>query len=224
MDQQLKERLVGAVVLVVAGVVFIPMILSGGSTDEPAEAARDSDPPAAVASAPSSFSSRIEPAGGARADAAEPKAVIEERSESPRASATTADASEPSASSDTPSVPAAHPAAPPKRPTRTASASPAKPATPKPTQSKPAAERKQAPGRGWVVQLGSFSSERNANGLRERLRKKGYRAFVESVTHEGARVTRVFVGPQPSKEKSKAALDGLYKETGLKGIVVRHGS
>ena len=75
---------------------------------------------------------------------------------------------------------------------------------------------------GWVVQLGSFSNERNALGLRDRLVKKGYPAFVETSTSDGKRVSRVFVGPEKTRDEAKARLPVLLEETRLKGIVTRY--
>ena len=72
-----------------------------------------------------------------------------------------------------------------------------------------------------MVQLGSFADERNALALRDRLRDKGHRAFVATAGGSGAKVTRVFVGPQLERERSQAAVEPLRRETGLEGMVVR---
>jgi DedD protein len=73
-----------------------------------------------------------------------------------------------------------------------------------------------------VVQLGSFSNSRNAAALRDKLRAKGYSAFVESSGSGTAAVTRVFVGPEAKRESAERAVGRLFEETRLKGIVVRH--
>ncbi|MCP4042710.1 MAG: hypothetical protein GY731_12275, partial [Gammaproteobacteria bacterium] len=43
----------------------------------------------------------------------------------------------------------------------------------------------------WAVQVGSFSQAGNALGLRDRLRKKGFTSFVETVYVEKKKITRV---------------------------------
>lgn len=56
MDEQLKQRLVGAAVLVLLAVIFIPMILDQ-SSEPPARVVRDAPPPGADGD----FSSRVVP-------------------------------------------------------------------------------------------------------------------------------------------------------------------
>ena len=74
----------------------------------------------------------------------------------------------------------------------------------------------------WIVQVGSFSSEPNALALRDKLRKKGYTAFVETVHLDGRHVVRVGVGPQMSKSKTEELRDKLKSEMGLSGLVVSY--
>jgi len=74
---------------------------------------------------------------------------------------------------------------------------------------------------GWVVQVGSFSSELNAFGLRDKLRNKGYSAFVERA--EGSKVVfRVRVGPEINQEKAQRVKGELMDEMKLDGLVMRH--
>ena len=74
----------------------------------------------------------------------------------------------------------------------------------------------------WVVQLGSFSSEQNADDLVAKLRKKGFNGFVEKLySTEGTRF-RVRVGPELVRDKAQQTLDKLQKDLDLKGIVIRY--
>lgn len=74
---------------------------------------------------------------------------------------------------------------------------------------------------GWVVQVGSFSSELNAFGLRDRLRAKGYSAFVERV--EGSKVVyRVRVGPEIKQQQAQKVKGELMEKMKLDGLVMRH--
>jgi DedD protein len=172
MDERLKNRLVGAVVLVVAAVVFVPMLLNEGE-EPPARAPRLLAP----AEPPEASGVRVVPL------------------------------------EDTPPAPQAAPVAPPapvaQNPDKPEKPAPSAAATP---QSAPA----PAASAGFAVQLASFSKVDNAESLRDKLNAKGYKAYVKSA---GA-VTRVYVGPQPSREEAERVLKKLLSDTKLKGIVV----
>lgn len=189
MEQQLKERLVGAVVLVAAAVLFIPMILSGPGEGDAAPVADRA--PVPEPTPPSHFSSRIVP-------------LEQSGSASPS----------PAASPPQAEPPPAAPAAPPPAPAAVPSPAPALPRT--------AAEAPPAARSGWVVQLGSFSNARNAMALRDRLAASGYQAFTEASGSGPQAVTRVFVGPEPERERAERQVGRLLEETRLKGIVVRY--
>ena len=60
----------------------------------------------------------------------------------------------------------------------------------------------------WVVQVGSFSKRENAMRLRDQLRSKGYKTFVEQISAADKIFYRVRVGPVVSRSN---ALD-LQKE------------
>ncbi|MGH8581497.1 MAG: SPOR domain-containing protein [Gammaproteobacteria bacterium] len=74
----------------------------------------------------------------------------------------------------------------------------------------------------WAVQLGSFSSEANAESLATKLRKNGFNAFVEKIYVGGGTVFRVRVGPELDQDKAKQVLARLKDQTSLDGILVRH--
>lgn len=67
----------------------------------------------------------------------------------------------------------------------------------------------------WIVQVASFSNEGNANKLKERLQAKGYKAYVKAApTSSGKVLQRVFVGPELKKsvaEKHKAEIEATFK-------------
>ena len=57
---------------------------------------------------------------------------------------------------------------------------------------------------GWVVQVGSFSDQKNADSLASRLKKANFTAFVEKIDGAKGIAYRVRVGPELSKEKADA--------------------
>ena len=75
---------------------------------------------------------------------------------------------------------------------------------------------------GWVVQVGSFGREANALALRDRLRAKGYTAFVEKARTGKGLVFRVRVGPELERENAERLQTRLSKDFGLKAIVTRY--
>lgn len=73
-----------------------------------------------------------------------------------------------------------------------------------------------------MVQVGSFSSEDNANVLRDRLRAEGHSAFVVASQSGGKPLHRVLVGPAASKEAATRMVEPLRDTTRLRGIVMRY--
>jgi DedD protein len=73
----------------------------------------------------------------------------------------------------------------------------------------------------WAVQLGSFSNKDNAEKLAADLRKQGYAAFL-SQTQTGARTLhRVRIGPQKDRDSAESMAARLLK-VGHKGQVLPH--
>ncbi len=201
MDEQFKQRLVGASVLVLLAVIFIPMIL-----DSPSEPEVRVEHPTLPARTEPDFSSRIVPL-------TEPKTtLVEVDPTGPRV------------------VPKSDPpkAAVPAEPTRTVTAGITTP--PEEKKSAPAPVPEPAPEattaedapKAWAIQLGSFSSAKNAMALRDKLKKLGYVAFIETARVEGKDITRVFVGPELAKERAGELVKKLQAETDLKGMVVQY--
>lgn len=74
----------------------------------------------------------------------------------------------------------------------------------------------------WVVQLGSFSDRANALALRNRIRTKKYSAYVEAVTTNRGTIYRVRVGPERSRSKAEKLQSKLHKVFNLNGMVLTH--
>ncbi len=199
MDEQLKQRLVGAAVLVLLAVIFIPMIL-----DRPPEPEVRIEHPTLPARAEPEFSSRIVPLTEPRTPLveAEPKRQVVTESESPKPA-------EPVA----PSGAVTAEAKPPAMDEKPAPAPAPQPKAPKKAEPPPAA---------WAIQLGSFSSAKNAIELRDKLKKMGYVAFIETARVDGKEITRVFVGPELAKERAGELVKKLQAETDLNGMIVQY--
>lgn len=92
-------------------------------------------------------------------------------------------------------------------------------ATPQP---KPAEEKAPA-GQAYVVQLGALKNAAKANEIVASLRLSGYRAFTVPSTPVQGQITRIYVGPDASKQKLQAALPSLNSISGLSGQVKPYG-
>jgi len=75
---------------------------------------------------------------------------------------------------------------------------------------------------GWIVQVGSFNSQDNANALRDKLRGQGFTSFVEKVSSDGSQVYRVRVGPELTREAADRLQQKLMKDARLNGLVQQY--
>jgi cell division septation protein DedD len=81
-------------------------------------------------------------------------------------------------------------------------------ATPKRTESAAAADAGD-PGKVWRAQVNAFPDERSANLLVDRLKNKGYNAYVSDVQNRGKTWYRVSVGRYDSREQAEKIADAL---------------
>jgi DedD protein len=106
--------------------------------------------------------------------------------------------------------------------TKTPPATAPAPAIPEPPASPSPQDTQRTGVVAWVVQLGSFDSEKNATDLEKRLQKAGYAAFIDKHYPAEGRKYRVRVGPELARAKADGIRDKLEKELKIKGIVVRY--
>lgn len=74
----------------------------------------------------------------------------------------------------------------------------------------------------WVIQIGSFKDKSNALRLVNKLRAKGYRAFIQHVNVASGENTRVFVGPEHQQASARLVASDLKKNMKLQGIVISY--
>ena len=80
----------------------------------------------------------------------------------------------------------------------------------------PVAEAKMAKN-AWTIQLGAFQNAANINSLLKTLHKAGYQAHTVPTDVIDGKLTRLFVGPDVSKEKLEKQLPRLKRLTKLEG-------
>jgi len=77
----------------------------------------------------------------------------------------------------------------------------------------------------WVIQVGSFSNQANAEGLVKKLQKKKFPAFLEQTDVKGKTLYRVRVGPEIDQKLAQQLLkklDRTLKPMKLKGTLKRY--
>ena len=87
---------------------------------------------------------------------------------------------------------------------------------------KPELVRPSSPARAWAVQVGSFSQRKNAEALRDKLVKKGYRAFVATTRADGRTVVRVRIGPELLRSEADRIKTQIEKDFHLQAMVIQH--
>lgn len=192
MEITVKQRLAGAIVLIALGVIFIPMLLDGAGMKEKDRLELRMPPKPKY-----DFPRHIE-------EVPLPEPAEEDVPEKPVASAT-------------------ENANPPSKPTpkKTVEVSP-EPQEPVKEESPPAVPVNRNPALdSYVIQVGSFGDRKNALLLRDKLRKAGFTAFVESVTSQGKVMTRVKVGPVVKRSEAEDLVQRLDKQMKLQGQIIK---
>lgn len=207
MEQTLKQRLIGAIVLVSLAVIFIPIILEGPDDDW----------------TPRSHSIPEQPQMDYRADM-----ELQLPPETPVVDETVAMeviSQQPLERDSQPTVEAVK-----KQPVAVKVPDPVKVPEPVKATPKPAPPAKQAaqavpkmqPLKGWFVQVGSFGQEMNARGLQDRLATSGFQVQLEDVELGKKHAYRVLVGPSTSRAAAEKQAEKLNSSQQLKGMVIEY--
>ena len=212
MDEHLKQRLVGALVLLSAAVIFLPLVFDGREDEESYRDVQIPEEPVVTLDVTEPaidsqyFASVQQTVESQREQAAQGKPASE--SEVPDPSTNEA------AGSDTPA-----PITPAKR-AEEASAREDFAAIKAASQAPVSGTDRLA--ENYTIQLAAFSSKENAEKLHKQLIEKSYNAYIEPSSNNGKTLYRVFVGPLLRKSRAEAIANALHKEFKLKGLVVRY--
>ncbi|MEY1661821.1 SPOR domain-containing protein [Isoalcanivorax beigongshangi] len=206
MNKTVKQRLVGALLLLLVAAILVPLTLR---TPDQVRVALDLEVPPA----PESTQMVLEPV----ITSGQQQAVTEQIEHDRATLAAAGERYNEQAGQDEPPSVVATPAP-----------EPAPAPTPAPA---PAPEPKPAPApepalSGWAVQIGSFSQPDRAASEAQRLRDQGYRAFTRAaVSGDGKPLHRVYAGPDVQRADAIALRDRLAADTrlganGVSGLVV----
>ena len=196
LKKRARRRLVGAIVLVTAVAVILPMVLDS----EPKPVSNNVD-----IQIPSPDTGEFNPKRPAPASPAVSKAA-------PAPEPASRIETEPAKDLTTPQ--------PAKRDVaqgKAAAPEPAKEASPE--EAKPAAKDKAAAGGAYVVQVAALSDVVKAKQLEKQMAGAGLRTFTEVVSTQTGEVTRVRAGPYATREAADKALSQL-KKVGLEGRII----
>ena len=211
----MKERLTGAAVLIVAALVFVPMLIDDAR--KPAAIAETNIP----AKPATEFDSRLVPLPDP--DEIVPPAPVPEPEEMVVADLPVAAVAQgPELQEPTPQEPVLQ-AAPP------VAESPVEPA---PAPSAPAAGgapaekaggAASAPAKvvaGWAVQTGVFAARVNAEKMNAKLQTAGYPSYIEKIEREGRALYRVRVGPEVLRSEAVKLRAAVMEKLSLKDALV----
>jgi len=213
MNEVLKQRLVGALILVALGVVFWPIIFVeqgakplGEAAHIPARPSVDTTPIAAPEK------------GGVRPSPKLP-AMVEADEKAEAASKTIVENIEQVEKAPLPTVKSQE-----KAPTKQVSSAKPAPKTHAPRKEAPAKPALDADGVpiAWILQIASVSNPQKADEPRRRLNDMGYKAYVKKIKSGNAVLLRVYVGPKFERARLESIQGTIDSEFEVKSMVRRY--
>lgn len=221
MNEVLKQRLIGALILVALGVVFWPIIFVEPGASGGAEEAQ-------IPPRPLVETTSIEPPdmAGLRPS----REIIKEPEPKERELLSLAPEAQPVVSSS-PAYSGAQQSKP-ATPKSTASLPAPKPelvSAPKPAEQKTRTEAPVKPALDaegipitWILRVASVSSSSSADKLRKDLLDMGYKAYAKKITSNGKELYRVYVGPKAEKARLEKIQGSINSRFGVKSMITRY--
>ncbi|HEJ9437074.1 TPA: cell division protein DedD [Proteus mirabilis] len=208
MASKFQNRLVGAVVLVAVGVIFLPTLFDGDKKYNEDQFASiplvpkpgDEQDIESIAPIEQTTTPSTPSEGASEAMISEAVTGVEQ----PQVS--TPEVSEPQVAPSTPVVEPPKVVNPPVEPLTT----PTPPAVPETTAPK---------GEAWVVQLGALKNAAKVEEIIAKMHLSGYPVYTVPARPVSGKVTRIYIGPNVSKAELQAMLPRLKELTGLQGEV-----
>lgn len=185
MDDGLKQRLVGAIVLVAIGVIFVPSLLNQEGRRQ-VDLATQVPPEPVVMPRPLEIPDPVQPE-----KIPAPKSFDDNYAQTVQLSVP--EPPVPELNRETETVAEAYPDSSP--------------------QPESGLNEEGIP-RAWSIQVSSFESEQNAKDFERQLKTAGYTAYTRSSRANNTNVYRVFVGPKINRQTAlatKAEIDKAYK-------------
>ena len=211
MEQPVKERLVGAVIIVALAVIFVPMLFDGDGHREFSRLQVEMPAPPALVFGQhfSALGDQASPSAPSVPDT--PSAMLDAAPDAAPAAASSADA--PLSSTTARAVT-------PRRP-------PVVAAPPAPAAKAPAPRAARAVSQLdiWVVQVGVYALRKNADEQRAKLSKAGFSPvfYKQHKNQRGETVYYVRIGPYEGRSAAARVAERLRREHEIKAIVRTYG-
>ncbi len=209
MDEILKQRIIGAIVLISCAVIFIPMIFDPDNAEQ--FALNTSDIPAAPPPLQVTIPQPQRPSTVPEVPVKpqnDYRLVGEEEHKSTTATSVDQVTQAPVASVEKS-----------EEPTETA-ASKAETRAPNVTSTNKVLAADGLPN-AWVVQVASFKDKERAKKLKQTLLSKGYKAFTRHSGHQNGESTRVYVGPKLEKRRAQMIKETIDKELNVSSLIIK---
>lgn len=207
MASKFQNRLVGAVVLVAVGVIFLPTLFDGDKK-------YNEDQFASIPLVPKPGDEQDIESIAPIEQTTTPSTPSEGASEAMISEAVTG-GEQPQVSTPEVSVPQVAPSTPVVEPPKVVN-----PPVEPPTTPPPAVPETTAPkGEAWVVQLGALKNAAKVEEIIAKMHLSGYPVYTVPARPVSGKVTRIYIGPNASKAELQAMLPRLKELTGLQGEV-----
>lgn len=225
----LKQRIIGALVLVSLAVIFVPMVFDEPHSERTSTTIKiPEEPPFPEVTAPESDREEPPAYSEPRPDnAQQPSMASEDSGEAPDYRLVEEDAepfsgapeSEVAQESESAKTNAPAPRDEPEEQVATEPKPEPEPRASSQSKESESAEFTRSLDGAYVVQLGSFGNADNARRLRDQVRDKGYGSHLQKVERGDTTLTRVFSGPFSSKSDAEAAKRDLDESFSLNSLV-----
>ncbi|WP_249717484.1 cell division protein DedD [Proteus faecis] len=211
MASKFQNRLVGAVVLVAVGVIFLPALLDGDKK-------YNEDQFASIPLVPKPGDEQEIESIAPIEQTSVPSTPSEGASEGMISEAVTGVEQPAVTTPESPAVVPVTPVEPSPQPTPTPEP-PAVVTPPVQSSTPPVQETKPPKGEAWVVQLGALKNAAKVEEIIAKMHFSGYPVYTIPARPVAGQVTRIYIGPSASKSELQAILPHLKELTGLQGEV-----
>jgi len=213
LDKGMKQRMVGALVLVALAVIFLPMLFT--REDEMRQVRVEAPQAPAMPTLPEV---KVDPVA-----VPEPQTLPQEPQQPEQPPVVVNESTAPVTTPSQPIAPSPQAQAQvqpkPQAPVPTPAPKVETPPAAKPAASAGAPSKIDANGLpvSWSIQLASLSNRAGAESLQNTLRSQGYNAYIRSA----GGMNRVYVGPLIERAEAERVRDAINRKQNLKGFVVR---
>ncbi len=206
-EYELKHRITGAIILVTAVVLIVPLLLSGHSPSGPDSTSDTSfltDSSSRSRTIPLNLNNVMDPVPKDDSDGLSDSSVEARNRTEENQSAAGNDSSKPALVM-----------------TQTSDRSQESPQATVPSREPERSQNED----GWFVRVGTYAKQNNVDVMADLLKKNGYQPRMKSVmTAQGQQSTRIWLGPYVQRDAADSVSERLFELIGEKGYVTGDNS